>query len=298
MKKIIHIFIASLLGFINFSCEKIVTIKAKPYQDQLSIECLLVPGQVPKLFLNKSVAYFSSKTSTADLFITDAIVKISNGSETDILKPSSERNPFLCQDEFFYLGKIPATFGKTYKLEVVYQGTTYTAETTVNQSKPKLNAVDYTQKFNDVYGEHEGIILSFNDTQNEENNYRFQMIRQVDSTVRTANNKVYRTECNGANKFTINEVGRSVYNDQNKNGLPMSFVIEPAYTHKNGQVAKVYLQTMDSKSAAFFDALDRQKLATYNPFVEPVFLKSQIAGCIGVFGSLNISEPIEFVFPE
>jgi hypothetical protein len=140
--------------------------------------------------------------------------------------------------------------------------------------------------------------MNFNDTSNEENNYRFQMIRQVDSTVRTANNKVYRTECNGANKFTINEVGRSVYNDQNKNGLPMSFVIEPAYTHANGQKAKVYLQTMDSKSAIFFDALDRQKLATYNPFVEPVFLKTQIAGCIGVFGSLNISEPVDFVFPE
>lgn len=298
MKKQIHIFLSFLIVCIILSCEKIITIKEKPYQDQLSIECLLVPGQIPKLFLNKSVAYFSSKVSNSDLFIADAIVKISSGNETDILKPSSERNPFLCQDEFFYLGKIPATYGKTYRLEVIYQGTTYTAETTVNQSKPILNTVDYTSKFNDVYGEHEGIIMNFNDTSNEENNYRFQMIRQVDSTVRTANNKVYRTECNGANKFTINEVGRSVYNDQNKNGLPMSFVIEPAYTHANGQKAKVYLQTMDSKSAIFFDALDRQKLATYNPFVEPVFLKTQIAGCIGVFGSLNISEPVEFVFPE
>lgn len=287
-----------LIVCIILSCEKVITIKAKPYQDQLSIECLLVPGQIPKLFLNKSVAYFSSKVSNSDLFIADAIVKISSGDETDILKPSSERNPFLCQDEFFYLGKIPATYGKTYRLEVIYQGTTYTAETTVNQSKPILNKVDYTSKFNDVYGEHEGIIMTFNDIPNEENNFRFQMIRQVDSTVRTANNKVYRTECNGANMFTINEVGRSVYDDQNKNGLPMSFVIEPAYTHANGQKAKVYLQTMDSKSAIFFDAIDRQKLATYNPFVEPVFLKSQIVGCIGVFGSLNISNPVDFVFPE
>ena len=284
MKKQIHIFLSFLIVCIILSCEKVITIKAKPYQDQLSIECLLVPGQIPKLFLNKSVAYFSSKVSNSDLFIADAIVKISSGNETDTLKPSSERNPFLCQDNFFYLGNIPATYGKIYRLEVIYQGTTYTAETTVNQSKPMLNTVDYTSKFNDVYGEHEGIIMNFNDIANEENNYRFQMIRQVDSTVRSANNKVYRTECNGANKFTINEVGRSVYNDQNKNGLPMSFVIEPAYTHANGQKAKVYLQTMDSKSAIFFDALDRQKC--------------QIVGCIGVFGSLNISEPIDFVFPE
>ena len=49
----------------------------------------------------------------------------------------------------------------------------------------------------------------------------------------------------------------------------MSFVIEPAYTHANGQKAKVYLQTMDGKSAIFFDAIDRQKLATYNLLKKP-----------------------------
>jgi hypothetical protein len=298
MKKYIHIFSAFLIGIIFVSCEKTITIKALPYQDQLSIECLLVPGEEPKLFLNKSVAYFSAKVNNIDLFIADASVKISSDGITDILSPSSERNAFLCQDEYFYLGKIKAQMGKTYKLEVTYKGQTYTAETTINQSKPKLNSVDYTQKFNDVYGEHEGIILNFNDTPNEINNYRFLMVRQVDSTVRTANNKVYKTECNGANKFTVIEVGRSVYSDQNKNGLAMSFVVEPAYTHKQGQTAKVYVQTIDARAADFFDALDRQKLATYNPFVEPVFLKTQIAGCIGVFGSMNISEPIDFVYPE
>ena len=161
-----------------------------------------------------------------------------------------------------------------------------------------MKSLDFTPKFNDVYGEHEGIILSFDDIVNEENNYRFAMIRQVDSTVRTANSKGYKSECNGANKFTVIEIGRSVYPDQNKNGLPMTFVVEPNYSHKKGHSSKVYLQTMDSKSAIFFDTLDRQKLATFNPFVEPVFLKSQIAGCIGVFGSLNISEPVDFVFPE
>ena len=286
------------LVILAISCEKTIVLQSPPYTSQLSISCLLVPGENPKLYLSKSVEFFSTKVSSEDLFINNATVKITTGNQTDLLKPASERNNFLCQDEYFYLGKIPAEFGKTYQLEVIYQGKTYSAQTTINQSKPKISSVNYTSKFNDVYGEHEGIILVFDDIQNQANNYRFFMKRDVDSTVRTANNKTYRTECNGANKFSVIEVGRSVYSDQNNANSPMNFVIEPAFTHKNGQKAKVYIQTMDNNSAIFYDAIDRQKLATLNPFVEPVFLKSQILGCIGVFGSLNISDPFDFEYPE
>lgn len=298
MKKITQILTLLIIGNFVISCEKTIIIQSPPYIGQLSISCLLIVGENPKLYLSKSVEFFSTKVSSTDLFISDAVVKISSGNQTDILKPSSERNSFLCQDEYYYLGKIPAEFGKTYQLEVSYQGKTYNAQTTINQSKPKLNAVTYTPKFNDVYGEHEGIILDFDDIPNQRNNYRFFMKRDVDSTIRTANNKTYRTECNGANKFSVIEVGRSVYPDQNNTNSRMSFVIEPAFTHKKGQKAEVFLQTMDSQSAIFYDAIDRQKLATYNPFVEPVFLKSQIVGCIGVFGSMNISDPVDFEYPE
>jgi Domain of unknown function (DUF4249) len=280
------------------SCQKTVTIKAQPYDNQLSIECLLVAGEPPVLYLNKSVAFFSSKISSADLFINDATVKIISTKETDLLKPSSTRNEFLCQDEYFYKGSKFIEFGQTYKMEVNYQGKTYTAETTVNQKKPVLSAVSFTPKFNDLYGEHEGVIFDFTDLAGQENFYRYQMVRMVDSTVRTASNKKYQSQCNGANLFKVIEVGRSVYPDKNIDGLPLKFTIEPSYTHKKGSKAKVYIQTIDTKSAAFFDVLDRQKLSSYNPFVEPVFLKTQISGCIGVFGSMAISEPLDFEYPE
>jgi Domain of unknown function (DUF4249) len=298
MKRFILKFSPLIVVIYLISCQKTITITPIPYTGQVSISCLLEEGKVPKLYLSKSVEFFSKSFSSSDLFISDAIVKITSGNQTDILQPSSEKNYFLCQDEFFYLGKFPAEFGKTYQLTISYHGNTYSAETTLSQSKPKISSVEYTQKFNDVYGEHEGIIVNFEDIPNQQNNYRFFMKREVDSTVRTANNKTYRTECNGANKFPVIEIGRSIYPDQNTAASPMSFTIEPAFTHKKGQKAKVYIQTIDSKSTIFFDAIDRQKLATFNPFVEPVFLKSQIAGCIGVFGCLNISEPIDFEFPE
>jgi Domain of unknown function (DUF4249) len=282
----------------NLSCEKIVTVKAVPYENQLSIECLLESGQVPKLYLNKSVAYFNDQISSKDLFISNASVKISTGDQTDILSPSSESNEFLCQNEYFYLGKNIVEFGKTYTLEVNFQGKKYTAETTVNQKKPTLKSIGFTPKFNDLYGEHEGVIFTFDDIAGQENFYRYQMDRLVDSTVRTANNKKYRSDCNGVNLFKVVEVGRSIYSDKNTDGLSVNFTIEPSYTHKAGSKAKVYIQSIDKKAAEFFEVLDRQKLSSYNPFVEPVFLKTQIPGCIGVFGNINVSEPLDFVYPE
>lgn len=298
MKKSISSILIITAVWLLFACEKQVVISTAPYQDQLSIECLLQANKVPKLFLNKSVSYFSTLISSKDLFISDATVKIISGNEIDILKPAISHNDFLCKDEYFWQGNVVIQEGKTYKLEVTYNGQLFTASTTVNLKKPVIDSVGYTSKFNDLYGEHEGVIFNFHDIPDQTNFYRYEMVRQVDSTVRTANNKLYKSECNGANMFTVNEVGRSVYDDINKNGLAMSFVIEPSYTHKKGSISLVYLQTVDPKSAKFYDALDRQKLASYNPFVEPVFLNSQIEGCIGVFGTMNISDPITFIYPE
>jgi Domain of unknown function (DUF4249) len=298
MKNIIKLPLFLGCGLFYFSCEKTVTVKALPYENQLSIECLLEAGKVPKLYLNKSVAFFNDQISSEDLFINDATVKISTGDLTDILTPANEKNEFLCRNEYFYLGKKSIEFGKTYSLEVSYKGKIYTAETTVNLKKPTLKSIGFTPKFNDLYGEHEGVIFTFDDIAGQENYYRYQMDRMVDSTVRTAGNKKYRSECNGANLFKVVEVGRSIYSDKNIDGLSVNFTIEPSYTHKAGSKAKVYIQSIDKKTAAFFEVLDRQKLSSYNPFVEPVFLKTQILGCIGVFGNISVSEPLDFVYPE
>lgn len=39
----------------------------------------------------------------------------------------------------------------------------------------------------------------------------------------------------------------------------------------------------------------RLKLAQINPFVEPVFLKTEMLGALGVFGAVNQSQVVRFV---
>ncbi len=289
-----------LLILVMTSCEKTITVPVQPYTPTLSIACMLVPGEVPTLFLSRSTGYFSTLTTARDLFVADASVVIRSAEGvTDVLKPTMGLDSFLCQPTYFYRGSLPTRQGQTYTLTVTANGQTYHAETTVNQAKPTINRADYVPLFKDIYGEHEGVVIDFTDTPGQANAYRFEMRRTVDSTVRTAGNKVYRSECNGARPFGVLEIGRSVYFDTGSgDGRPITITIEPAFTHRNGSPGQVFMQAMDPASARFFDQLDRQKLATYNPFVEPVFLKTNIPGCMGVFGHYVRSEPVPFVFPE
>ena len=60
------------------------------------------------------------------------------------------------------------------------------------------------------------------------------------------------------------------------------------------------MQTIDKAMYDFYDQIDKQKLAQYNPFVEPIFLRDGQFGskAIGFFGCSVRSSGVAFVFPE
>ena len=82
--------------------------------------------------------------------------------------------------------------------------------------------------------------------------------------------------------------------------MALTFVFEPNYSHKRNDSAYIRLQTVDKNIFNFYDNLDKQKLAQYNPFVEPVFIIPGQFGdkAIGVFGAYTISDPVLFIYPE
>ena len=278
-------------------CETAIMVPVQPYTPQLSIECMLVPGEVPVLYLSRSTAFFSAQTS-ADLFVADARVTISSAEGVDVLSPAMSRDTFLCQPTYFYRGSIPARQGQTYTMTVVSGGQSFTARTTISQGKPVISKVGYVPVFTDIYGEHEGVTVEFTDIAGQVNDYRYEMRRQIDSSARKTES-TYKSGCNGARLFGVNELGRAIYTDTGiGDGQTISVVVEPTYTHHAGSTGQVVIQAMDPAAGRFYDQLDRQKLATSNPFVEPVFLTSNIPGCLGVFGHYVRSEPVPFVFPE
>lgn len=296
MKSIKSIFILVIVFGSLLGCEKDITIAPQNYESKLSIQCLLSPNTLPKLYLFKTIPYFDEQISYSELFIRDAVVTITSKNGTDILIPDSSLNRFYCRYDYFYKGDQLTLKEITYFLKIEYAGKTYTANTIINQPIVQLDSVTYIEQFQDLYGEHEGIVSHFTDDPVGDNYYRFEMHRLVDSSTMDVN-EVH--SCSGPEFVSITEIGRTLYSAVNQNGLPMSFVIEPAFKHNENDVAYVFLQSCDKNMFDFYSSLDKQRLAQANPFAEPVSLHStQFSDAIGVFGSYELSDSVKLVFPE
>ena len=278
-------------------CTKDVSVRPGPYVPTVSIECILVPDSLPKLYLSRSQSFLGSDVNSLRDAIADAQVVITEaGGWTDTLRPGAHFNFNTCLTEYFYRGHHPIRTGQDYTLHLVADGQTFTAVTTTRLTAVPIGSVEYVTAFTDVYGEHEGIKVDYTDAPGERNYYRFSLVRTLTRSRPRFEGDTNRYCARGP--FLDEEIGRSVYNDQNADGQSSYLIIEPANKHAAGETGTIRLQTLTPEAARFFDQLDRQKLALINPFVEPVFLTTEIPGAIGVFGAVNQSPPVPFTFPE
>lgn len=297
--KYLIIFSAITITITLYSCERSITVKAPAYTSKASIQCMLEPDSIPVVYFSRTVPYFSDTLNFVNLVIRNAQLKIESSVGTDNLKLDSVFDPIYCQFKYYYKGSMPIQTNKTYTLNIISGSENYTATCTTNQTKTVIDSTGYTYEFNDVYGGHEGVIVYFHDIPGETNYYRFEMFRYIDSADEFAGPKIVAS-CIGADSVLIDETGRSVYNNQGQQGQQIKIVIEPAYTHSAGTKEIIYIQTIDKNAYDFFDLLDRQKLAQFNPFVEPVFIQDGQFGskAIGYFSAMIKSDSVVFVFPE
>jgi Domain of unknown function (DUF4249) len=292
-----------VFSFSVYSCEKVITIRPPSYIGKVSIQSMLEPDSLPVVYFNRTVPYFGNDVALGVLAIRNAIIKISSSGGTDILHFDSAFSRTYCQYDYYYKGNIPIQLNQTYTLTITNGADTYTATASTSLSKATIDSTAYTPAFNDLYGEHEGVIVYFKDLPSQVNYYRYEMVRYVDTSTQLAGPKLPASACLARDRkdsALVHELGRSVYSDQGQPGQQIKIVIEPAYTHKSGTRGTVYIQTIDKNAYDFFDQLDKQKLAQYNPFVEPVFLRYGQYGskAIGYFSAKVKSNPVSFVFPE
>ncbi|HEX7902463.1 MAG TPA: DUF4249 family protein [Chitinophagaceae bacterium] len=282
------------------SCEKTITITAPAYTGKPGIQSMLEVDSVPIVYFNKTVPYFDPKISFADLVIRNAIVKISNGISVDLLQLDSVYDRIYCEYNYYYKGKIPVQLNKTYTLTIINNADSYTASaSTTGLSRSTIDSTSYTSTYNDLYGEHEGVIVYFKDVPSQTNYYRYEMDRYIDTTTKKAEVRIV-SPCLGRDSVAVQELGRSVYSDVGQDGRQLKIVIEPAYSHKAGTRGLIRIQTIDKNAFDFFDQLDKQKQAQFNPFVEPVFLRDGQFGsrAIGYFSAMIKSGPVTYIYPE
>ncbi len=229
------------------------------------------------------------------------MVKITNGTTVDVLVADSTFNKFRCRWEPFYRGNIAAVFGNTYKLEISFEGKNYSAGTTINQTAVAIESIEYSPQFFDVYGSHDGVIVTITDHPGTLDFYRFQMNRIIDTSVKHAHvldRFVNTCVSSPTEKFAVKDIGRIIFNDENADGQKIIMSIEVTFEYKKNDTAWVFMQSLDANAAAFYKDLDEQLQAIQNPFVEPVFINSKIPGAIGFFGSAVLSDSVRFIYPR
>ena len=281
------------------ACTKTIPVELDTYVERVAIESLLMPGTTPRVYLNTTVPFFTDNQQPSDLFLPGARVVITGPDGADRLEADSLYNRFFCRWEPFYQGQIAIRQGASYTLTVEVLGQTFTASTVTDVPAVTIDSVSYTANFTDIYGGHEGVIVDFVDLPGQPNQYRFQMDRPLDNQHETVDDYEISSTCMpDGETYVVQEIGRFVYFDTNFDGAPVRFVAEPAYTNRKGDPGVVYVQSLNREAAEFYDALDRQREANINPFIEPVFLDSKIDGALGIFGAMNRSPGVEFVFPQ
>jgi len=298
---ILRIILLILISLIIPTCKKEIPIKfPKEHHSKVFIEGMLYPGKLPKIFISKSNPFFGSSVSPQQVFARGALVKIISGSVVETLVADSTFNKFRCRWEPYYRGKIAAVFGKTYTLEVNFEGNTYTASTTINQNVVSIESIEYTAEFFDVYGGHDGVIVTIKDHPGTRDYYRFQMNRLIDTSVHHAHvlDGFINTCAASDELFPVKDIGRIVFSDENVDGQKIVMPIEVTYEYNKGDSGWIFIQSLDKNSAEFYKELDDQLQAIQNPFVEPVFINSQIKGAIGVFGSAVLSDSVLFIYPR
>ncbi len=282
------------------ACTKDVNISPQAYEGKLSIQSLITPGKAPTAYVYRTIPFFDPNVLPSDLFVRNAVVTLSSDEGTEVLRPDSMLNPALCYYEYFYVGKIPVKVNKTYKLAITYQGVNLSATAITDRRIVQLDSVTYAPQFKDLYGEHEGIVLHFKDPIGKGDYYRFAMGRTFGPKDTILGVGKVISQCALGKTTWLQEIGRTIYTDQNGDGTAFTITIEPTFKHKEGQIGYVRLQSLDQSTYVFYDQYDRQKLAQFNPFVEPVFIKPGQFGtrAIGVFGPYAVSDSIRFVYPE
>ena len=282
------------------ACNNSIHIDPIPYSEKISIQCLITPGQIPVLNLNRTVAFLGGTYTEKDLFISNAIAMITTtGGDTFRFHTDSAFSPIKCRMEYFYKATKPVVANTAYHLRISVNGKLYEASAHTNLLPVTPDSVNYIPAFKDLYGEHEGVLVHITDPPGKGQFYRYYMTRIINDTI----TDVFEVSslCSINQPTYVLELGRSVYSDAHLDGSSFTVAIEPAYKHKPDQVGYVRLQTVDENTFIFYDNLDRQRIAAYNPFVEPVFLQPGQFGKegIGVFGAYALSEDsVEFTYPE
>lgn len=266
-------FIFSLLVFFS-SCEKEIHIDLPEAEKKMVVEGAIEQGKNPYVLLTRSSPYFAPiEDFTNNLFVTDAIVIVSDGTITDTLQGGLNFEIYKPYPVFAYTSNlITGVVGKTYQLTVIADGLTLTSSTTIPQPIP-LDSLWFRE---DAGAPDPGlgyVWAHLTDPDTIGNAYRWfsQILNRQERLI---------------------PPDGSVFNDKFINGLSFDFAYDPATDPLEpeepeeipllyfnvGDTVIIKFCSIDRDSYSFLNTLENIRFANGNPFASPASVFTNIKG--------------------
>ena len=281
MKKFLIIIIA--LSFFA-SCEKELDLHLPQPDAKLVVEGWIENGEYPVVIITRNSSYFAPIDTNFlmdSLFITNALVIVSDGFQNDTLQPMLDIAAFqhAAWPIFYYKGsKFKGVENGQYSLYIEAEGEVITGNASI------LTAVSFDSLWwmpEAGTGDSLGFIHAIvNDNGAEKNYYRiFSKRLGID--------------------YNFIPIMESIYDDVFFNGLTFEYEImrgEMSYEDedlfdkpefgkfKRGDTVVVKLSSINKSHYDFWRTLEEDVLMGGNPFTNPVTIRHNVEGALGVFG--------------
>lgn len=260
--------------FLMFSsCEKEIIVNLPDAEIKIVVEGVIEQGGHPYVILTRSSPYFAPVSDFTDnLFVTDAIVVVNDGTISDTMQGGMNMDIYKPYPSFAYTSDIIiGEIGKTYYLTVIADGKALVASTTIPVpvaldslwAKPKTGS--NSDSLVNVWA-----LLSDPDTMG--NNYRW-------FTKELGRDKRYLAP------------GGSVFNDKFTNGVTYDFhyhhpddplmamdTTENSHRFFKGDTVVVKFCSIDHASFSFFNSMENVINSNGNPFAAPSSVFSNVTG--------------------
>jgi hypothetical protein len=296
----------ALLAILS-SCTKEVKIDIPGFEEQLVVDGQIHADGFPVVLLSRSQNIYAATDLSAYLesFISDATVSVSDGTVTVPLQVYSiadlpletqkrvaemlslELNEVVFVPILVYSTTDPnmvGQVGKTYELNIQYQGKTYTGSTDLLQPVALDNVYWKPDVDNPMYG---SCWARLSDPAGVYNAYRWER-------------KIINTQTNGQPKDVIFRHSSSPYfDDEFFDGVTFEFETrypKPDTTYpdgyhryyKLGDTVVIKFSRVDKDVYTFFDKKDAQISSAGNPFSTPVNAPSNISGgALGIWAGIS-----------
>jgi hypothetical protein len=309
MKKIIYIFFL----FIFFACEKEIQLDIPSAGKEIVVQAMIQEGYPPVVQLTWSDSYFATIDSNSynNMFVRNAEITIYNKTKTESisldeistiipeLPPGLYTNlNTLSHPDFPYSNFFSE--GQSYHLRVVFEGDTLSATTQIPHSTP-LDSIWFVP--DERYPEYGDFYIWYDDPDTMGNNVMFEHKRLAHFSLKK---KVSRSDdvfikAFGAVRNDIEGLNGDAFVSFFERGRSSNFTPTGFTNHKagfanfqsayyNDTVGEVFADTvlfrfsqLDKASFEFWRSVIAQDLMNGNPFAEPMNLKSNINGGLGVF---------------